>query len=170
MDRLNRRAFLAALTLAPLVAQSAPATAPDALAARVARRYRIAPVAAALVVDTARAVYPEDPALLVALAGVESTMQPFAIGQRGEIGLTQVRAEMHGVDPTTLIDPRASLAVCARILREGVKRAGGNVTRGLTAYNGRGPAAEAYAARVFVERGRLTSLLPRDERKRRVQT
>lgn len=151
---LDRRAFLAALVAAPLpVAQAG-----SSLADRVARRYRVAPVAAALVVGTAREVFPEDPVLLVALACVESSLRPFAVGMAGEIGLTQVRPELHGLEPAALIEPRGSLEAGARILRQCVKRAGGDVARGLAFYNGAGEMAERYAARVLTEKQRLMKL------------
>jgi len=157
---MKRRNFLAAMLAAPfstLAAVQPPAPGVNAgdaskLAKRIARRYRIAPVAAALVVETAQAVYPEDPALLVALACVESSLQPFSIGGHGELGLTQVQPELHGFAPVLLIDPRGSLAAGAHVLRACIQRAGGDVKRGLSLYNGTGEAAQLYSARVIRER------------------
>lgn len=156
---MERRAFLATIVAAPFagVGNAAPSPQIAKLAARVAQRYRVAPVAAALVLDTSRDVFPEDPALLVALAGVESRMQPFAVGKRGEVGLVQIRPELYALEPASLIDPRVNLAAGARILRQCI-RAGGDIRRGLARYNGTGEAAERYAARVLAERRRLSSV------------
>lgn len=110
-----------------------------------------------MLVAIAQAVFPEDPTILVALARVESSLRPFAVGGHGEIGLTQVRPELHGYSPALLIDPRGSLEAGARILRSCIARAGGDVQRGLAFYNGTGPAAARYATRVLAEQRRLAA-------------
>ena len=85
------------------------------------------------------------------------SLPPFAVGAHGEIGLTQVRPELHGFALALLIDPRASLAAGAHILRYCIARAGGDAQRGLAFYNGAGPAARQYADRVLAEWARIVA-------------
>lgn len=154
---LKRRAFLGILLAAPALARARPAPAPirDAeLAARIARRHRVALPAAEFVVRLADVHFPEDPELLLALIGVESHYNVWCRGTAGEVGLCQIRPGFHGASAADLIDPEANVRTAARILRQNI-RAAGSIEGGLRRYNGTGEAAERYAGRVLAERSRL---------------
>jgi soluble lytic murein transglycosylase-like protein len=152
----RRRAFLAvlaALSFNPAQAGAAPAH--SALAARIARRYRVERSAVERVITLAERHFPIDPALLLAIAGVESSWRPWAVGGKGEVGLCQVRPDIHGATATELADPAVNVRVAAKLLRHCLKRSRGDVAGAVARYNGRGEAAEEYAARVLTERERL---------------
>jgi len=156
---LKRRAFLGILLAAPALARARPAPTPapikDAeLAARIARRHRVALPAAEFVVRLANVHFPEDPELLLALIGVESHYNVWCRGTAGEVGLCQIRPGFHGASAADLIDPEANVRTAARILRQNI-RAAGSIEGGLRRYNGTGGAAERYAGRVLAERSRL---------------
>ena len=156
---LKRRAFLGVLLAMPAMARAHPAPAPvpveDAeLAARIARKHRLALPAAEFVVRLAKVHFPENPELLLALIAVESHYNVWCRGTAGEIGLCQIRPGFHGASAADLIDPEANVRTAARILRQNI-RAAGSIEGGLRRYNGTGEAAERYAARVLAERGRL---------------
>lgn len=125
------------------------------LARTIARRYWIAEHAAAHVVELTHRYYAEDPLLLLALAARESSFRPWVVGRHHDVGLCQVRAQIHGRTEAELIDPEMNVATAARVLRECIRR-GGSVRAGLEAYNGGG---KGYAARVLRERRRLAARL-----------
>jgi len=156
---LKRRAFLGVLLAAPALVRAHPAPVPastrDAeLAARIARRHRVALPAAEFVVRLANAHFPESPELLLALIAVESHYNVWCRGAAGEVGLCQIRPGFHGASAADLIDPEANVRTAARVLRETI-RAASSIEGGLRRYNGTGQAAERYAARVLAERSRL---------------
>lgn len=154
----KRRAFLAvlaALSFNPAPAAAAPAHA--ALAGRIARRYRVERSAVERVIELAERHFPADPALVLAIAGVESSWRPWAVGGKGEVGLCQVRPDIHGATATELADPAVNVRVAAKLLRHCLKRSGGDVAGAIARYNGRGDAAAEYAARVLAERDKLMS-------------
>lgn len=152
---MRRRSFLAAIVAAPFAGAASAHPAPSALAPRIARRYRIALPAAEYVAGLAGAYFPEDPALMLALIGVESSFRVWSLGRVDEIGLCQVRPDMHGASAEELIGPEANIRTAARVLRAGIQRSGGDVERGLARYNGAGEAARRYAKRVLSEKRRL---------------
>jgi len=152
----KRRAFLAMLAaLSFNAAHSKPARAHSALAARIARRYRVERSAVERVVALAETHLPVDPALLLAIVGVESSWRPWTVGAKGEVGLCQVRPDIHGATATQLTDPAINVRTAAKVLRHCLKRSGGDIAGGVARYNGRGEAAEKYAARVLREREKL---------------
>jgi len=155
-SRARRRAFLAmlaALSFAdPRTAQARPARA---FAAGIARRYRVEASAVEHVAVLAERHFPADPALLLAMVGVESSWRPWAVGGAGEVGLCQVRPDLHGASATELIEPAVNIRVAAKLLRRCLKRSQGDIAGAIARYNGRGRAAEEYAARVLQERERI---------------
>lgn len=87
--------------------------------------------------------------LLVAQAGVESSLRPHAAGSAGEVGPMQLSAAVArrwGVDRH---DPCANIIGGALELRSHYRPEKGGWTYALTRYNGRGPMARAYAQRVL---------------------
>lgn len=157
--QIKRRALLAAFAAVPFsaIAQDVPEPEPadTPLGQRIARRYRVAPSAVERIVKLAERHFPADPTLLLAIVGVESSWRPWAVGTVGEVGLCQVRPDLHGVSETALADPAVNIRVAGRVLRQCLARTGGDVARAVARYNGRGPAADDYARRVLEERERL---------------
>ena len=152
----KRRAFLAVLASLPFASARSVPSQPDAyLVARIARRYRVAPSAVERVIALAEKYFPADPMLLLAIVGVESSWRPWAVGSVGEVGLCQVRPELHGASATELADPAINVRVAAKVLRACLKRSQGDLPGAVARYNGRGEPAELYAARVLGERERL---------------
>jgi len=152
----KRRAFLAILAALSFgAAHGAASPAHSALAARIARRYRVEPSAVERVIALAARHFPVDPALLLAIAGVESSWRPWAVGGKGEVGLCQVRPDIHGASATELADAAVNIRVAAKLLRHCLKRSRGDVAGAVARYNGRGDAAAEYAARVLAERDKL---------------
>ena len=152
----KRRALLAVFASLPFAnAMTAPSRPDFQLVERIARRYRVESSAVERVITLAERHFPTDPVLLLAIVGVESSWRPWAVGSVGEVGLCQVRPDMHGASATELADPRINVRVAARVLRGCLKRSNGDLARGVARYNGRGDAAQEYAVRVLEERNRL---------------
>jgi soluble lytic murein transglycosylase-like protein len=152
----QRRAFLAVIAaLSFNAANATPARAHSPLAGRIARRYRVESSAVERVIALAETHFPADPALLLAIVGVESSWRPWTVGGKGEVGLCQVRPDIHGASATELADPAINVRTAAKLLRHCLKRAGGDMAGAVARYNGRGDAAEEYSKRVLAERGRL---------------
>lgn len=128
----------------------------------LSKRYRVAEEAVQRLVATAYETGAEiglDPLLILAVAAIESSMNPFAESSVGAQGLMQVmtrvhadRFEPHGGGQAAL-DPITNIRVGAQILHELVRR-GGSVERGLQLYVGAGnmPHDGGYGARVLNER------------------
>lgn len=156
LKHAKRRAFLAVLAAVSFnAAQGSPSRLHSALAARIARRYHVEPSAVERVIALAETHFAIDPALILAIVGVESSWRPWALGSKGEVGLCQVRPDIHGATATALADPAVNLRVAAKVLRHCFKRSAGDLAGAIARYNGRGEAAEGYAARVLRERERL---------------
>ena len=158
----KRRALLAVLAAAfPLGATGAgaPRIAASPLAVAIARRYRVEPSAVERVIGLAEKHFPADPTLLLAIVGVESSWRPWAVGQAGEVGLCQVRPDLHGASATALADPNVNIRTAGRVLRKCLSRARGDVAGAVARYNGRGAPAEEYAARVLTEREILVAMI-----------
>jgi len=157
----KRRALLAVLGALPFGATGTPApdigTSPLAFA--IARRYRVEPSAVERVITLAEKYFPADPQLLLAIVGVESSWRPWAVGQAGEVGLCQVRPDMHGASATALADPTVNIRTAGRVLRQCLVRARGDVAGAARRYNGRGAPAEEYAGRVLAEREILFAMM-----------
>ena len=157
------RTVPARLDLSPLTPSA------ETLAGVVARRYRIALASAREVVETA---FREgrhnglDPLLILAVIAVESRFNPIAESAHGAVGLMQVVPRFHAdklaeIGAASALPPHANIAVGARILREAIRRGGGEAA-GLQLYNGAADdETRAYANRVQAERKRLSQSLPR---------
>jgi len=157
-NHAKRRAFLAVLAALPFsTAQTAPSRPDPEIVGRIARRYRVEPSAVERVIALAEKHFPTDPVLLLAIVGVESSWRPWAVGTVGEVGLCQVRPDLHGASATELSDPAVNLRVAGQVLRRCLKRSQGDVAGAVARYNGRGEAAEIYSARVLGERERLVA-------------
>ena len=143
--------------------------AAETLASVVARRYRIALASAREVVGAA---FHEgrrnglDPVLILAVIAVESRFNPFAASDQGALGLMQVVPRFHAdklaeFGAPSALPPHANIAIGTRILKESIRRGGGEVA-GLQLYNGSADdETKAYSNRVQSERRRLEEALPR---------
>lgn len=82
-----------------------------------------------------------DPAIIMAMAYKESTYRPSAIGDGGKsFGLLQIRKHCHlkrmdRLGVTDLLDPYQNVVVAVDYLAEQIDRYGGDIAKGLTAYN-----------------------------------
>lgn len=82
-----------------------------------------------------------DPAIIIAMAYKESTYRPGAIGDGGKsLGLLQIQPKWHSkrmkkLGCTDLLDPYQNITVGVDYLAEQINRYGGNLAKGLTAYN-----------------------------------
>ena len=82
-----------------------------------------------------------DPAIIMAMAFKESTYRADAIGDNGKsYGLLQIQTKWHAkrmkkLGCTDLLDPYQNVTVGVDYLAEQINRYGGNVAKGLTAYN-----------------------------------
>ncbi len=159
---------------APPTAAAVPARAAEkltpaveSLVGVVARRYRVARDSAREMVGAA---FREgrrngiDPLLILAVIAVESRFNPIAESEQGAMGLMQIVPRFHldKVDAVdAMLEPPANIAVGARILRDAIRRGGGEVA-GLQLYNGSpDDETQAYANRVLAERRRLEEAMPR---------
>jgi soluble lytic murein transglycosylase-like protein len=150
--------------------------AAERLASFVARHYRVARESSR---DMVRTAFREgrrndiDPLLILAVIAVESRFNPIAESEQGAVGLMQIVPRFHmdkvntGVDAganaagPSFLPPHANIAIGARILKDSIRRGGGEVA-GLQLYNGSfDDDSRAYANRVQVERRRLETALPR---------
>ncbi|MEY2926955.1 MAG: hypothetical protein RL367_1432 [Pseudomonadota bacterium] len=118
------------------------ANAPPPVALAPAAAVKLTLVTAALAPATYQAALQQSaarhaisPALLEALVWQESRWQPGAVSPKGAVGLTQLMpatAVALGVDPR---DPIANLDGGARYLRLMIDHFGGDLVKGLAAYN-----------------------------------
>ena len=82
-----------------------------------------------------------DPAIIIAMAYKESTYRADAIGDNGNsYGLLQIQKKWHKkrmekLGCTDLLDPYQNVTVGVDYLAEQINRYGGDVAKGLTAYN-----------------------------------
>lgn len=138
------------------------------LARYLSRRYVVGLAATEEMVQAAYAAAEQvglDPLLLLAVAAVESSFNPFAESVMGAKGLMQIIPKYHrqkledlGGDEA-LFDPQANILLGARILKEYVHRTG-TLEAGLQFYNGAFFDASAqYARKVLAERARLQSVV-----------
>jgi soluble lytic murein transglycosylase-like protein len=141
----------------------------DALAALVAKRYRIANETTRGLVTVA---YREgrrvgiDPLLIIAVIAVESRFNPIAESDAGAQGLMQVipgyhkdQMEAAGVD--SALDPHDNIRLGAQILKQYIRQ-GGTEVAGLQIYNGASTdASNAYAVKVLGEKQRLQQAIQR---------
>ena len=81
-----------------------------------------------------------DPAIVFAMAYKESTYRPHIVNKYGCYGLLQIKKSCHKgrmkrLGVTDLLDPYQNVIVAVDYLAEQVDRYGGNMAKGLTAYN-----------------------------------
>ncbi len=166
---------LAAAQDARLATRPVPAVAREAgpeieaLAALVAKKYRIAPeVTRALVATTYREGQRlgVDPLLIIAVIAVESRFNPIAQSDAGALGLMQVIPGYHkdhieAAHVDSVLDPHSNIRLGARVLKEYIRR-GGTEVAGLQLYNGSADdATNAYATKVLGEKQRLHQVVQR---------
>lgn len=154
----------------PVRLDAAPLSpAAESLAGAVARRYRIAGESAREVVGAAfheGRRHGLDPVLILAVIAVESRFNPIAQSEQGAVGLMQVVPRFHAdklaeAGARSALAPHANIAIGTRILKESIRRGGGEAA-GLQLYNGAvNDETNAYANRVQAERRRLEEALPR---------
>lgn len=142
-----------------------------AVAEWIAKRYRLAVEPVSRLVLEAWSIGPRvglEPALILAVAAVESAFNPFAQGTGGAKGLMQVVAHAHldKFEPLgglrAAFDPVSNLRVGAQVLKESIVQAG-SVESGLLAYMTASGAAEqpSYAQRVLGEQSQLQKVADR---------
>jgi soluble lytic murein transglycosylase-like protein len=141
----------------------------EAVAAAVARKYRISDEATREFIGTA---YREgkgigvDPLLIVAVIAVESRFNPVAQSVGGAMGLMQVIPRYHpdkfnAARGKSVLDPHTNIQLGARVLKEYIRRGGTDVA-GLQLYNGASAdASNVYANKVLGERQRLREAVRR---------
>ena len=138
-----------------------------AVAAWLARRYRVAPEPVSRLVQEAWRVgelVNLDPTLILAVMAVESSFNPFAQSPVGAQGLMQVMTKVHddkyeafgGVHAA--FDPVTNLRVGVQVLKECIARAG-SLEAGLRYYVGAANSDDGgYATKVLVEQNTLRVL------------
>jgi soluble lytic murein transglycosylase-like protein len=137
-----------------------------AVAAWLARKYRVAPepiaalVAEAYVLSESTQIKPH---LLLAVMAIESSFHPYIQSQAGAQGLMQVMTEIHVKKyekyggKLTAFDPLTNMRVGTQVLQEYIRMKGGVVEDGLLFYLG-GDALQSdtgYVAKVLAEEARL---------------
>ncbi len=134
----------------------------------LSKRYRIAPDPMAHMVAAAyetAGTLKLDPLLVLAVAAIESSFNPFVQSGVGAQGLMQVMSNLHEEKferfggTNAAFDPVTSIKVGAVILKEYVSRAGG-VEGGLKMYVGAAnfESDDGYGHRVVAERMKLTEV------------
>ncbi len=140
-----------------------------AVATWLARRYRVAADPVAALVAEAWKLGPTTgvpPTLLLAIVALESGFNPFAQSPVGAQGLMQVLTRVHDDKykayggTLAAFDPIANLRVGALVLRESIRRAGGDVSAGLRHYVGAALLEHdgGYARRVLTEQAHLDAV------------
>jgi soluble lytic murein transglycosylase-like protein len=141
----------------------------EAVAAVVAKRYRVSGDATRQLVGAA---FHEgtrigvDPLLIIAVIAVESRFNPIAQSDGGAMGLMQVIPRYHAdkfdaADGHSVLDPPKNIELGARVLKEYIRR-GGTEIAGLQLYNGASDdPSNAYANRVLGEKQRLRDAVRR---------
>lgn len=156
---------------AALDAAQAPAAASAAGPSATAGAGAAVPFAAEI--DAAAARHGVDPALLRGLIRQESNFDPSARSSAGATGLTQLMpATARSLGVTNALDPAQAIEGGARYLRQQLDAFGGDVAKGLAAYNA-GPGAvnrfggippyaetQAYVRRVMAYADEYRSAVP----------
>lgn len=131
----------------------------------ISKKYRVAPEPMAALVHEAFRIGERnnlEPTLILAVAAVESSFNPFAQSHAGAQGLMQVMTRLHsdkyayfGGDYAAF-DPKSNLRVGVRILREYIERTG-SLQTGLKWYVGAAnlDSDGGYAAKVIAEYQRM---------------
>lgn len=135
-----------------------------ALAVYLSRRYRVASDATERLVSAAYEAGQQigvDPLLILAVMGIESSLNPIAESVVGAKGLMQVipryhqeKFEAHG-GADSVLDPMTNILVGASILKEYIRRAG-SLEAGLQIYAGaQSDESSLYSRKVIAEKARL---------------
>lgn len=141
-----------------------PSTAQLRMARWLGSKYRVSPVAIAMLIveaDRLSVAYRLAPNLVIAVMAIESNFHPYIQSAAGAQGLMQVMPRIHAKRyqkfgaPRSFIDPIVSLTVGAEILRDCMRLRGGSETEALRFYFGGGPASDAYIGKVQAEQRRL---------------
>lgn len=159
------------LPLEPTLAPRQAASREDLLASRIEAKFKVNRPLARLIIASAHEAgnrYQVDPILLLAMAGVESSFNPYAKNPSGALGLTQVIPRWHpekvayfSRQGKTLTDPATSLNVGAWVFSEYRKKHGGNRMRALQQYNGSiKDKKQRYASKVLLLYRSLNANLP----------
>lgn len=99
------------------------------------------------------------PTLILAVIGVESNFNTDAKNM-GSLGLMQVVASIHKINPREkLYDPEFNIEVGTKILKNCIKRAGGNIVDGLGLYNGTFGVNDVYADKVLYRKAKYDQLI-----------
>jgi hypothetical protein len=142
----------------------------------MARKYYVSRQVVHELVKTAHAAgrqYSVDPMLLVAVIAVESSFNPIAESIAGAKGLMQIIPQYHLEKFTefggeqAVFEPRANIAIGAKILREYLQASSGNLFTALQTYAGALPDHDAsYTHKVLNEKDRLDAImgLPKTDR------
>ena len=146
----------------------------------MARRFFVSRQVVLDLVKTAHVVgrkYNVDPTLLVAVIAVESSFNPIAESVAGAKGLMQIIPHFHLEKFTefggeqAVFEPRTNIAVGAKIIREYLQTAHGNLFTAMQTYAGALPDHDAsYTHKVLNEKDRLDAImgLPKTDRGGRV--
>jgi hypothetical protein len=135
----------------------------------LARKYRLAPQAVAVVVAEAHRnaqALNLDPLLVLSIMSIESGLNPFAQSTVGAQGLMQVMTSVHterfeGLGGTErALDPSVNIRVGSEILRDLIDR-WGSIESALKAYAGAAlhPNDGGYGLKVLTERARLQAFI-----------
>lgn len=151
-----------------------------AVSSHISRKYGVSGDVVQELVRTAFAAGKQfgiDPLLVVAIMAVESSFNPIAESYAGAKGLMQIIPRFHlekfadfGGEHA-VFDPRVNILVGARIVREYLLQASGDLFTALQTYAGAlGDRSSAYTHRVLNEKDQLDALagLPKIERGGRV--
>ena len=135
----------------------------------MARKFLVSRQVVLDLVKTAHVVgrqYNVDPTLLVAVMSIESSFNPIAESVVGAKGLMQIIPHYHLEKFTEFggeqaaFDPRVNIAVGAKIIREYLHAASGNLFTAMQTYGGALPDRDAaYTHKVLNEKDRLDTLL-----------
>lgn len=136
----------------------------------VSRRYRVSMGALEPIFVAAESAGRDlrlDPLLIVSVIAIESRFNPLSESVMGAQGLMQVMPRFHqdklpeGADELSFFDPVLNVRIGARILKESIRRNGGEVG-GLQQFAGASDDAEQrYAAKVLAEKARLEAVVQR---------
>jgi len=133
-----------------------------AVAAWLARKYKVAPEPLAALVAEAHAVSKQKkipPHLILAVMAIESNFHPYVQSQAGAQGLMQVMTGIHAQryeaygGKLAAFDPISNLRVGAGVLADAIKLRGGSIEEGLKFYLGGYELTEdgGYVAKVLAE-------------------
>lgn len=99
-----------------------------------------------------------DPILILAVINVESMFKATSKNM-GSLGLMQVVATIHKIKPAeSLYNPEYNIQVGSKILKDSIRR-GGNITAGLSLYNGSYYISTVYADKVLKRQARYNRII-----------